>query len=112
MGSRCAASKVYWWASSTRMSGTMRGRVAPRIGQARLAEAAQAEQACVAAAARLPGRGRVVARVGEGVVHAQREPEANDARLVELEERRVDPEGEALGARAGRDPRERFERAQ
>ncbi len=61
-----------------------------RIGQTRLGEPLGAQQARVAPAAGLPVGPRVVAAAGDRVVHAQLEPLADDLRLGQLDQRRVD----------------------
>src|SRR5438128_2409044 len=103
-GRRCAASNVNSFVNSTRMDSIGLGGegaarysgVARGIRDARLAEAARAQAAGVAAAACAAIGGRIVAGMRERVIHAQRSAERDDAGLVETHQRRVHGEARAL----------------
>src|SRR5205085_5914581 len=82
-----------------------------RVGDARLGKSLGPQQAAVAAAAGRTGSIRIVATVGQAVVEPERKATADDLRLREMDERRVDAKSVALHAGARRDGRERLERA-
>src|SRR6185369_13483581 len=65
----------------------------------------------VAASARPARRTRVVATVREAVIQTQLEAARDDLRFAHLDEGRVETKPGALDAGAGRDVRERLERA-
>src|SRR5690348_15164102 len=87
-------------------------RIAGRIGHAGLLEAALPEQAGIAMAAGEAARVRVITRMGQRIIDAQRNSFADDLRLSHADERRDDARLAALhaAARAGNDDAlERFD---
>lgn len=83
--------------------------VGNRVGDARGLEALAAQQATVARAAGEPLRRRIVATVGQRVVHAEPQSLANDLGLRQGDEGGVNLEVRSLDAGFGRERRESLE---